>query len=353
MTTRTIVRVVLTVVGVLLALYLVYLLRKPIGWIFAAAFLAVALSGPVNGLSRHMKRGFAIALVYVGLLLVPILIMAAIVPPIVTQLDSLVENAPQYAQDVQQFVRENEQLRRLEQDYDITGRIEEEAAKLPAKLGGAAGALSDIGLGLVNSIFALVTILILTAFMLGSGGTWLRRMVDHAPAERRDRISGALDQMGRAVGGYVGGAIAQAAIAGITAYIVLLILGVPFRAPLAFIVAVADLIPLVGASIGAVVVGVVTLFTDFPTATIVWTIYSIIYQQVENSVIQPQIQKRAVNVHPFVVLVAVLFGATLLGVVGALIAIPVAASLQIALNTWRDMRADERSDATPAAAAPA
>ena len=91
-----------------------------------------------------------------------------------------------------------------------------------------------------------------------------------------------------------------------------------------------DLIPLVGATIGAVVVGIVTVFNDFPTATIIWVIWSIVYQQVENNLIQPQIQKRAVDINPFLVVVSVLFGSALLGVLGALVAVPVAASIQIA-----------------------
>ena len=123
-----------------------------------------------------------------------------------------------------------------------------------------------------------------------------------------------------------------------TAYIVLRILGVPFAAPLALIIFFLDLIPLVGATIGAVIVGVVTLFEDFPTATIIWSIYSIVYQQIENNLIQPQIQKRAVDINPFLVVVAVLFGAALLGVIGALMAVPVAASIQIAFREYLDYR---------------
>ena len=116
------------------------------------------------------------------------------------------------------------------------------------------------------------------------------------------------------------------------------ILGVPFAAPLALIIFFLDLIPLVGATIGAVIVGVVTLFQDFPTATIVWAIYSIVYQQVENNLIQPQIQKRAVEINPFLVIVSVLFGSALLGVLGALVAVPVAASIQIAMREYLDYR---------------
>jgi predicted PurR-regulated permease PerM len=106
------------------------------------------------------------------------------------------------------------------------------------------------------------------------------------------------------------------------------------------LIGIFDLIPLVGATIGAIVVGIVTLFVDFPTATIVWVVFSIVYQQVENSVIQPRIQKRAVDVEPFLVLIAVLFGATLLGVVGALVAVPTAAAIQILIREWLRYRQD-------------
>jgi predicted PurR-regulated permease PerM len=122
---------------------------------------------------------------------------------------------------------------------------------------------------------------------------------------------------------------------------VLSILGVPFAGALAIIVFFADLIPLVGATLGAILIGLVTLFTDFPTATIVWAIFSVVYQQVENTLIQPRIQSRAVDVHPFIVLVAVLFGATLLGILGALVAIPIAASVQIAIREWWKYRHDK------------
>jgi len=144
--------------------------------------------------------------------------------------------------------------------------------------------------------------------------------------------------MASAVGGYVAGALTIAMIAGIATYIVLTILGVPFSGPLAVIAGLFSLIPLVGATIAAVLIGLVTLFENFPTATIIWVIWAIVYQQIENHVIQPQIQKRTVNVHPFITIVAVLFGATLLGVMGALVAIPVAASIQILLREYVDLR---------------
>jgi predicted PurR-regulated permease PerM len=350
---RIIVRTLLVTVSVAITLYLIYLLRKPIGWVLIALFLAVALSGPVNALNRHMRRGFAIAIVYLGLLLVPIGIGAAIVPPLVTQLNNLVHDLPNYAQDAQDFSQKNATLRKIERDYNITEKLQEQARKLPARIGDAASVLGNIGLGVVNSLFALFTILVLTAFLLGSGRGWVDQALELRPPEHAARIRKALDHMSRAVGAYVGGALAQATVAAVTAYIVLLILGVPFGAALAIIVFFADLIPLVGATLGAVVVGVVTLFTDFPTATIIWVIFSIIYQQLENTLIQPQIQKRAVNVHPFAVVVAVLFGSTLLGVLGALVAIPIAASVQIGIREWWTYRHDLRQAELAGTTAPA
>jgi len=336
-TAQSVLRNVLIVVAVVIALYMLYLLRRPLGWLVIATFLAIAMSGPVNWLHRRIgRRGPAIALTYIALLLVPVALGAIVVPPVVTGGNDLANNAPRYAGDLQDFVQRNDTLRGLEEDYGLVTKVEEEARKLPQRLGGAAGTLRDLGVGLVNSIFAAVTIIVLSVFMVGGGRGWLRKAAALQPPERAAMIDRTVDRMAIAVGNYVAGAIAQATIAGISTFIVLTILGVPFAAPLSVVVFFFDLVPLVGATIAAIVVGVVTVFVNFPTATIVWVIWAVIYQQVENNVIQPQIQKRALDIHPFVVLVSVLFGSALFGVAGALLAIPVAASAQIAvLEYWR------------------
>ncbi len=345
--TRVVLRTVLIVVAVVIVLYVIYLLRKPLSWLVIAAFIAVAVSGPVNVLSRHMKRGFAIALVYITLILVPIGIGALIVPGLVNQAEDLADNAPEYAQDVTDFVNRNETLSNLNDKYDITTKLQDEAEKLPDKIPDAAGTLRDIGVGFVNSVFAGLTIFILSIFMVGGGRRWIERFLETRNPDQKERIERAFDHIGAAVGNYVGGALLQALIAGVTSFIVLTILGVPFAAPLALVVFFFDLIPLVGATLGAVLVAIVTLFVNFPVALIVWVVYSIAYQQVENYVIQPQIQRRAVAVEPFVVLVAVLFGGTLFGIIGALLAIPAAASIQIAIREWMAYRREVVEPPTP------
>jgi predicted PurR-regulated permease PerM len=338
---RVVLRVVITVLLVVLTLYLIYLLRTPLTWIFVAGFLAVALSGPVNWLQRRMRRGIAIAIVYISLILVPVLLAALLVPPIVEQLNNLINNLPAYVDDLQELVEGNDRLRQLEEDYNITAELENQARTLPGRVGDAAGILSDIGLGLVNSVFAGITIFVLSLFMIGSGRHWLDWVADRQGPERSAWMKRLFDRIGNAVGNYVAGALGQALIAGVLAYIVLRILGVPYAGSLAVVIFLLDLVPLVGATLGAILVGIITLFNDFPTVTIIWAIWSIVYQQIENNIIQPRIQARAVAVHPFVVLTSVLFGSTLFGVLGALLAIPIAASLQIAVVEYNRLRRPE------------
>ncbi len=348
-TPRTVLRTVLIVLIVLLTVYVVYLLRKPLSWLVIAAFLAVAVSGPVALLSRWVPRGLAIGTVYLGLIMIPVVLAALFIPPLVSQAEDLANNVPEYAQDVEDFVNENETLRGLNEDYDIVTKLQEEAEKLPAKIGDAASILSDIGVGLVNSIFALVTILILSIFMVSSGGRWVERFVGAQDEPHQERMRRALNAMASAIGNYVGGALIQATLAAVAAFIVLSILGAPFAGPLALIIFFGDLIPVVGATIAAFVVGIVMIFVNFPVGLIVWIVYAIVYQQVENYVIQPRIQGRAVQVEPMVILIAVLFGSTLFGVIGALLAIPAAASIQIAIREILDYRrqGEEHVDMPP------
>jgi len=359
-TARAVFRAVLVVLVVVFTLWVIYLLRQPLTWIFIAGFLATALSGPVNWLhQRTGRRKLSIALVYIALILIPILLAAILIPPIVEQVNNLVNNLPAYVSDLQDFVNEDDRLRGLEEDYNITAELQKQASELPGRVGDAAGILSDIGLGLVNSVFAGVTILVLSLFMIGSGRQWLDWLADRQGPERALWLKRLYDRISNAVGNYVAGALGQALVAGVLAYIVLLILGVPYAGSLAVVIFLLDLVPLVGATLGAILVGIITLFNDFPTTTIVWTIWSIVYQQVENNIIQPRIQAKAVSVHPFVVLTSVLFGSTLFGVLGALIAIPIAAAIQISvvefsrLRRARQLGVDpEPPDSRPSAAEP-
>jgi predicted PurR-regulated permease PerM len=351
--------VVLIIVASALALYVIWRLRTPISYVAIAAFIAVAASGPVNSLNRYMRRGFAITIVYAGIILTPLVIGAILIPPLIEGATDLIDDLPQYAQDLEQTFSENETLAKINDDYDLTAKLEGLADDLAGDLGGAAGTLADIGGGIVSSLFAVVTILVLSMFLVSRGREWVDALVDRRPEAEARVIKRAFDHMGLAVGGYIGGALAQATIAGVAAFVMLTILGAPAELALAVVIAIFDIVPLIGATLGAVIVGIVLLFAgDFPGDVIAWAVFAIVYQQFENYVIQPRIQSRAVNLDPFVVVIAALFGGTLFGVIGALVAIPIAAAMQIGVREYLEYRREHpvedeeppRTTSTPAGA---
>src|SRR3954466_5594123 len=222
---RAIARNVLVVAGVVLVLYVIYLLRTPITWLIIPAFPAAPLARAVNFFQRYMKRGLAIFLVYLGLLAVPIGLGAVLIPPIVTQVSDVATNAPSYVQDVEDYVHRNRTLNDLNDKYDITQKLSDEADKLPSKAGDAAVVLRDIGFGLVSSVFAGVSILILSVFMIASGPRWIENFIRMQRPEHAERIERTLRRIANAVGNYVGGALLQATIAGLASFIMLTILG--------------------------------------------------------------------------------------------------------------------------------
>ncbi|CAB4870394.1 unannotated protein [freshwater metagenome] len=340
--TRTVLRIVFTVLIVVGVLALIRVLWQPLAWIFLATFLAIALSGPVNILARRMRRGLAITIVYICVLLIPAGLAVLIVPPLVRQGIQFTDRLPQYSRDLQQQVDKNPKLSKINKDFGVTDRVNKLASDLPNRFGEAAGTLRDLGTRLVNSLFAGFTIFVLSIFMVARGRRWIDMAIDFRGGRQAENLKRTADRIANAVGNYVGGALVQSTVAGLSAFIMLSVLGVPFAGALALLVALFDLLPMIGALIAAVIVGVVTLFNDFPTATIIWAVFAIAYQQFENYVIQPQIQKRAVELEPFVVLVAVLFGGALFGVIGALLAIPVAATIQISMQEWWRYRLDGR-----------
>ena len=335
---RSILRVVLIVVLSAFALYLVYRLRTIIAWLVVAAFIAACASGPVNVLQRRMRRGLAIALVYFVIILAPLIVLLLLVVPLIEQTVRLVNNLPEYVADLKQTIQDNSQLREFNDKYDVTTKLEDVASNAASSLDDAALTLADVGASLISSVFAIVTILVLSMFMVARGRQWFEAFLEKRPEHEALALRRAGDRAADAVSSYVAGALFQATVAGITAFVMLTILGIPSALTLALIIAVLDLIPLVGATLGAVMVGVVILFSGSPADVIIWAIFAIVYQQFENYVIQPRIQSRAVSIDPFIVVIAALVGGSLLGILGALLAIPAAATIQIVVGEFLDYR---------------
>jgi predicted PurR-regulated permease PerM len=333
LTTRQIARILATVAAFSALLYLLVQIRSTLLLLGIAVFLAVALGPAVDFFSRHgLPRAAAILIVYVLIFCVFGGVLSLIVPPVVNGATALSRDIPTYIDDL----NKNKTIRNFDKKYDITSKLQKEAQKLPAKLGDAAGALQSIATGVVNAAFQLLTILTMTFFILLDGRRMARFLVTRFGRHREERLRGVLERIYRSTSGYVAGALTITSINGILTFIVLTILGVPFAVPLAVMMSFFGLIPLVGATIGGVLILIVTLFTDFPSATIIYGLFLILYQQVENNVLQPFIFKRTVNVPPLAVILAILAGSSVLGVVGALVAIPIAAALQILLKEFYD-----------------
>jgi predicted PurR-regulated permease PerM len=340
---------VFTVVAVLAALlYFAYLIRQVLGLVFIGGFLAIALGPPVGFVNRRgVPRVVSILVVYLLIAASIFGIGLLVVPPAVRQIDGLARDIPHYLNDL----RKNRTFRRYDQRYKITPKLNEQARKLPSKLGAAAGALRSVTVGVFTAVVQLVTVLTITFFLLLDGGRLLRFVIGLAGPVRAERLQTVASDIYTAVSGYVAGNLIISVIAGLTTYVTLAALGVPFAVPLSVLMAFLDLIPLVGATLGGVTIGIVTLFHSFPTATIVWAIVLIVYQQVENNLIQPVVYRRTVAIHPLLVIISILIGGTLAGVLGALVALPVAAALQIvARDLWSYRRAPPPTQpAAPAA----
>lgn len=338
---RQIAKTVLVIVAVIAGLYLLWQLRQIIGIVVIATFIAVALGPAVDIYDRVMPRWLAILSVYTTLTLAVVGVGLLIVPPVVDEVNNFVDNVPGYVEDL----KENDRIREYNEEYQIVDKLEEEAEKLPNRLGDAVGALQSVTVGVFSAIFQLVTILVVAFFLLLDGKRLMEWFFSQLSPDQEKRARNLSGEIYKAVGGYVAGNVAISLIAGTTTWLVLTILGVDFAVPLAVLMAFLDLIPLVGATIGGVIIAIVCAIVDFPTSLVVWAVFFIVYQQVENNVLQPFIYKRTVSLHPLLVLIAVLIGGSQLGVLGALLAIPVAAATQIVVKDWWHFR--RRPDDAP------
>jgi predicted PurR-regulated permease PerM len=335
-TNRTVVRIILVAVAIFAALYFLYLIRTVLGMLFIAVFLAVALAPVVEVFVRlKLKRSLAILLTYFLLLAMVFGLGLLVVPPIVNGVNDFVGNVPHYVQDL----RDSRTFRKYDDRYKITPKLNDQARELPTHLSDAASGLRDVTVGVFGTIVQLVTILVMAFFLLLDGRRMLKFVFREVGPEHGERFSRISDDVYRAVAGYVAGNLLISVIAGVSSYFVMTFLNIPFAVPLAVLVGFFDLIPLVGSTIAGAVVAIVAAIVGFPGKLIIWIAFLIIYQQVENNVIQPVVYRRTVAIHPLVVIVAVLIGASLLGVLGALLAIPIAATVQIVVKElWQYRR---------------
>jgi predicted PurR-regulated permease PerM len=336
-------RTVLVVIGILVAVFatlqLLWIARHILAWIFIALFLALALNPAVDRVERRIKRrALATGIVYIATLAAIIAIGALFIPTLVNQVNDFAHKVPEYLDDL---TKGRGRLGFLQEKYHLVDKARDAVREGgAAKLFGLSGTAVAVAKGVVTVVVATLTIAFLTFFMLLEGPRWVDRFYSLLTPASRRRWQAVGRDIYRTVGGYVTGNLLISLIAGTLTAIVLAITHVPYAIALGLIVAILDLVPLAGATIAAIVVGSVA-FLHSITAGIVVVAFFIVYQQVENHILQPVVYGRTVQLSPLAVLISVLIGAELAGVLGALAAIPVAGTLQVIFLDWLRHRRGE------------
>jgi len=326
--TRTILAVLGLIVFTWAFLHVISVARHVIVWILIAIFLTLAINPLVEVLQRRglRSRGLASGVAFLLVLLAITAIGATFVPTLVDNVNKFVDAVPGYVNDV---TKGKGRLGFLETKYHVVEKVEQYVKKGGAKkLLGLSGAAVSITKGVLNIVVGIVTVAFLTFFMLLEGPAWMDRLYRLLPPESQPRWRAVGRDIYRQVGGYVTGNLVISLIAGALTTLVLLLLGVPYAVALGLIVALLDLIPLAGATIAAIIIASVA-FLHTILAGIVVVVFFVIYQQVENHVLQPLVYNRTVALSPLAILISVLVGAELAGILGALAAIPVAGSIQV------------------------
>ena len=301
-------------------------LSQVITLLVVAFFLALSLNPLVEALCRRgMQRAPSIAIVFAGVVAAFIALGFLVVPPVAQQSGLLAENAPKIVDDLLR----NRFIQDFDGQYQVLDKVQVEFQNLMTDgnfMSGVFGGVLGASKALASGFFAVLTVLVLTLYFLAT----LPQVKDAAygmvPVTRRPRVISLSEEIMRRVGSYAIGQVAVATINAICSWIMMSIVGIRYAAVLAVVVGVLGLIPMVGATLGAAVVCVVALFDD-PQKAVIALVYYVIYQQVENYVVAPRIMQRTISVPGALTVVAALIGATLAGVLGALLAMPVAAGL--------------------------
>jgi len=324
---RTILQVLGIVLATLAVLTFFYLAWHIVTWILVAVFLALALNPAVKKFEqRGMRRGYASAAVFLLALAAIVGLGFLVLPPLVRQVTDFIQAVPDLVDDL---TAGRGPLGFLERDYHIVDRIR--SAIEDNGVGGVLGVTAPavaVAQSLFSVIIGVVAIAFLTYFMLLDGPRMVERFYAFLPATARPRWERVGNEIYRTVGGYVTGNILISVIAGLAAMVALFAVGSSYSVALAVVVAILDLIPLAGATMAAVIVSTVIFVELGWVKGVIIIVFFLLYQQLENHVLQPIIYGRTVQLSPLVVLISVLIGAELAGILGALAAIPVAGIVQ-------------------------
>lgn len=336
------VRLVVAAVGALVALWLTIELRDLLFQVLIATILAAGITPLTARLTRFgLPRGVSVMLIYVLVILAIVGLGFLLVPPVVSQVQSLVAQAPHFGA---QFVRSLDDLQRQLPFLQPLGPALQDQVK---QLGNQAGAifaqalnLIGVALGVFGGLLTLLLTLLITFYLVVDGErvrAYLLSFLSEGSLAEAYRVT---DAIGARMGGWLLGQIELSTAIGLASAIALLLIGIPSALLLAVVAAVAELIPLIGPWIAAIP-AVVVAFTQDPLKALFTIIAYVIIQQLESNLLAPRIMGRAVRLHPLAVILALLAGASLFGIIGALVAVPVASAIAVLLDEARKGRSGE------------
>jgi predicted PurR-regulated permease PerM len=334
--------VLLTAIGLLL----VYEVRRVVVWIIIAGFFATALHPLVSWLERHVswiKRWLATLIVFVLVFAIIGGLVSLFVVPLVHEGTQLADQLPGMVDDARNG---RGPVGGLMQRFHVVNWVQQHREQLQSYAGGIGGTTVSFLKGAATTVAGIVTIFVLSYLMVLEAPPLIAAFLALFQPRRAERIRRVGSDCARTITGYISGNLLISLICGVLTYVALLVMGVPFAGLIALFVAIADLIPLVGATLGAIV-AVLAGFAHSVTAGIVVLVFFVVYQQLENHLLQPIILARTVKLNPLTVLVSILVGVELLGILGALLAIPVAGMLQIIVrDVWDERRGRPKAEPT-------
>jgi len=299
--------------------------------ILIALFLATGLNPAVEALrKRNMSRSTAVTVIFSSVILFVIFFALVVVPPVISQGTNLIESAPQLLQDLMK----NETINQLNTQFGLIDTLQQKLKEVTSDgtlLISTFGGVIGVGKSVLSGFFTALTILVLTLYFITSLPQAIDLGLSLVPASRRDRVGLLANAVIARVGAFVGSQIFIAAMAAVFVVVLATVLGMPSPFAIGMIVLVAALIPLIGHFIGATIVTLIALTQSVAIGAIAFVAY-IVYVQIENYVVTPRIMKRSLNVPGAVTIVAALIGSSLLGLVGGLLAVPVAASIILILD---------------------
>jgi predicted PurR-regulated permease PerM len=349
---------ILTVAAAALLGLIVIKIDTTIRWLVTSIFLALVLAPAVGAIERIRVRGknpprwLAIALTFVVAFLALAFLILNVIPPMVDEVEQVGTLGPGYVKDLEEWANNNQQFNDLNTQYHLTSTLHAQVTQLPNELSSAAGELETFTVELLKHLLTAITVLVLSFFLLLEGPGLLDGFLAWVGGERERKGRLIADGVYGVVRGFVTVNLVLAVVVGLFTWGMLELLGVDLAVPLAILVAIFDLVPLIGLTIGGLLVAVVAALHSFPDSLIIWLVAFIVYQQIQDRVVQPLMYGRAVKVNPLIAILVLFAGAQVAGILGALLAIPVAASIAVVFNVLQDGSEEEEgaSSAEPAAA---